>query len=392
MPTLVASGLSGRELQRMEAELQGACNTPACGAKQQQRDDHASAAGAAKKRGKGRVGFLAELSPFTRALLAEGCGTGFIVLFGCGSVLASFSGAYAGVGQVALVWGVGVALAIFTTAPLSGAHLNPAVTLSFLLVRPKAQSMTPAKAAAYACAQLAGAVAAGALNLLLYGGTIEAFERAKGIERGEPSSVLSASGFGEYFPNPSLCLDFGGPGPYRSGDVSVGHALLTEAWGTAVLCFVIFALTHPKNHAAAAGDKHRSNMSVAATKRRWRSGGDDGGEEGGSDCDCGPEAGSDCEEVVVPGGVVGVVDEAHFRPSVPLLIGGAVFVLLMLYAPITQAGWNPARDFGPRLVAYWGGWGTVAIPGPRSGFWVYIAGPLLGGPVGAFLAEKVLWG
>ncbi len=29
------------------------------------------------------------------------------------------------------------------------------------------------------------------------------------------------------------------------------------------------------------------------------------------------------------------------------------------------------------------GWEEIAIPGPRSGFWVYIVGPLLGGSIGA---------
>ena len=36
--------------------------------------------------------------------------------------------------------------------------------------------------------------------------------------------------------------------------------------------------------------------------------------------------------------------------------------------------------------------GSVAIPGPKGGFWIYIVGPLLGGPLGAFLAEHLLWG
>jgi glycerol uptake facilitator-like aquaporin len=65
-------------------------------------------------------------------------------------------------------------------------------------------------------------------------------------------------------------------------------------------------------------------------------------------------------------------------------------VLISLFAPITQAGWNPARDFGPRVVAFLAGWGDIAIPGPRNGFWVYIVGPLVGGPIGAAVYDLAL--
>ncbi len=47
-------------------------------------------------------------------------------------------------------------------------------------------------------------------------------------------------------------------------------------------------------------------------------------------------------------------------------------------------GWaiNPARDFGPRLFAYFAGWGRGALPAPEDYWWVPIAGPLIGGVVG----------
>jgi len=51
--------------------------------------------------------------------------------FGCGSVCASvLTGAQVGVFQVAIVWGLGITTAIYLTGALSGAHLNPAVTVS----------------------------------------------------------------------------------------------------------------------------------------------------------------------------------------------------------------------------------------------------------------------
>ena len=75
---------------------------------------------------------------------------------------------------------------------------------------------------------------------------------------------------------------------------------------------------------------------------------------------------------------------------VPFFIGFTVAVLISLFAPITQAGWNPARDFGPRLVALLAGFGSIAIPGPHGGFWIYLVGPLLGGVVGGGCYERLI--
>eukprot|EP00438_Fugacium_kawagutii_P035084 Skav205137 [mRNA] locus=scaffold3411:156586:159013:- [translate_table: standard] len=66
----------------------------------------------------------------------------------------------------------------------------------------------------------------GALNLAIYGTTIAAFERENGIVRGEPKSILTASAFGEYFPNPGrwdgLTKEWGS-GPYNLEDVPLGR-------------------------------------------------------------------------------------------------------------------------------------------------------------------------
>jgi glycerol uptake facilitator protein len=70
----------------------------------------------------------------------------------------------------------------------------------------------------------------------------------------------------------------------------------------------------------------------------------------------------------------------------PAFIGGTVAVLITVLAPLTQAGINPARDFGPRFIAFLFGWGPIAIPGPREGFlWVYVAAPLSGGAMAAIV-------
>ena len=65
--------------------------------------------------------------------------------------------------------------------------------------------------------------------------------------------------------------------------------------------------------------------------------------------------------------------------------------MISVIAPLTQAGLNPARDFGPRLFAYFAGWGPIAIPGPRGGFFtVYILSPIIGGLIGAAGYEFLL--
>src|SRR6266511_5022335 len=100
---------------------------------------------------------MAGLPPLRRALVGEAVGTFLLVLFGTGSVAAAvLTGAQVGLWQVAVVWGFGVALAIYCSAAASGAHLNPAVSLAFALWRPSGfpwRRLLP-----YWLAQLVGAV------------------------------------------------------------------------------------------------------------------------------------------------------------------------------------------------------------------------------------------
>lgn len=252
-----------------------------------------------------------------REFAGEFIGTFILVLFGCGSVAVTvLFNAHMGLVQIALVWGIGVTLAIYATRHLSCAHLNPAVSAAMVLSR----RMTPGKLPCYLSAQFLGAFVAGAAVYLCFSSSIAAYEAAHNIVRGTPQSAHVAKMFGEYYNLPG-----------SGSAVSMLLATGAEAFGTFLLVFMIFSLT-----------------------------------EG---CNVG-------------------------RPSdgaAPVFIGLTVSAVICLLAPLTQAGLNPARDFGPRLVAWFAGWGEAAWPDQSYGFFiVYIFGPCLGGAIAGLIFVKII--
>ena len=100
-----------------------------------------------------------------RRAAAEGLAVFALVFAGCGAVVsdARTQGSLGTVG-VALVFGLVIMVMVYATGHLSGAHINPAVTVAFTLTR-----HFPARdAVAYIASQLAGAAAAALLLLALW--------------------------------------------------------------------------------------------------------------------------------------------------------------------------------------------------------------------------------
>jgi aquaporin NIP len=97
-----------------------------------------------------------------RRCAAEGLAAFALVFAGCGAIIADdrYDGALGAVG-VSLVFGLIIMVMVYATGHLSGAHINPAVTLAFTLTR----HFPAREAVGYISAQLAGATA-GALALL----------------------------------------------------------------------------------------------------------------------------------------------------------------------------------------------------------------------------------
>jgi glycerol uptake facilitator protein len=75
----------------------------------------------------------------------------------------------------------------------------------------------------------------------------------------------------------------------------------------------------------------------------------------------------------------------------PVFIGLTVASIIFLLAPLTQAGLNPARDLGPRLVAWIFGWGAAAFPDKSGGFiFVYVLAPIIGGQAACGFFTKLI--
>ena len=132
------------------------------------------------------------------ACIAEFLGTGLLIFFGCGCVAAAkLAGAAFGLWEISIVWGIGVAMAVYCTAGVSGAHLNPAVTIALW----KFACFDGKKVIPYIIAQMAGAFVAAALIYLLYQDLFAATEAAQNIVRGETVGVANV--FSTY-PHPNI--------------------------------------------------------------------------------------------------------------------------------------------------------------------------------------------
>ena len=160
--------------------------------------------------------------------VAEFLGTGLFLFFGIGCLCAlKVAGASLGLWEICIIWGLGISLAVYLTAGISGAHLNPAVTIALWLFA----SFPARKVLPFCVAQLAGAFGGAVLAYSLYSSLFTDFESAHNIVRGSAESLQLASIFSTY----------------PAAAINVWQAALVEVVITSMLMGVIMALTDDGN-------------------------------------------------------------------------------------------------------------------------------------------------
>jgi glycerol uptake facilitator protein len=213
-------------------------------------------------------------------------------------------------------WALAVTMAVYVAGGVSGAHINPAVTLAFAVRRKFSWS----KVAPYWGAQVFGCFVGAALVFLVYHNAIDAFNLAAHTPKSSGQALATYSIFATF------------PAPYFHGMLI--WPLIDQIVGTMFLVLFVVAIIDARNTAVG------SNLA-------------------------------------------------------PFIIGLAVAAIGMSFGANAGYAINPARDFGPRLFAFFAGWGKVALPGTfHSGtfhfsvyFWVPIIGPLVGGVIGVLIYD-----
>jgi glycerol uptake facilitator protein len=245
-------------------------------------------------------------------LAAEFLGTMILILFGTGvvaQVVTSADGSAGDHDSIAWAWGIGVTLGVYVAARVSGAHLNPAVTVALALFR----GFEWRKVAPYALAQFLGAFVAAAIVRFVYADLISTVD---------PDHTIKTQGIFSTLPGNGL------------DGVSITTAFFDQIVGTAILVFVIFAVTTARNAAPLA------NLA-------------------------------------------------------PVVIGLLVVGIGMAWGANAGYAINPARDFGPRVLTLITGYQDALFD--QHGtlyFWLPIVAPIIGAVIGGamfvYLIERYL--
>ena len=246
-------------------------------------------------------------NPVIGEVAAEFFGTMILILFGVGVVaqVVTSEGSLGDHDSIAWGWGLGVTMGVYVAARLSGGHINPAVTIALAVFK----GFPWSKVAPYCAAQFLGAFAAAIIVRFTYGDLISSVD---------PDHTIATQGIFSTLPGNGAL------------DVSITTAFFDQVVGTAILVFVVFAVTQAANNPPLAN--------------------------------------------------VG-----------PIVIGFLVVAIGMAWGANAGYAINPARDFGPRFATWITGYGdAMRDQNGNLYFWLPIIAPIIGGLIGGALWQFLM--
>src|SRR4051812_29243088 len=160
-----------------------------------------------------------DLQPNLKRYVAEAVGTAVLVLVGCGAAaIGAVDGrTFVDVVGIAFAFGLSVTSMAYGIGPVSGCHINPAVTVAMVT----AGRMPVNEAVGYIASQIVGAVVGAGLLVLILKGKAGGYDLA--------TAGLGQNGWGEGY----------------LGNYGLGAALLTEFLATLIFTIVILGATNP---------------------------------------------------------------------------------------------------------------------------------------------------
>jgi aquaporin Z len=155
----------------------------------------------------------------TKKYVAELIGTAVLVLMGCGSVVLGYGGAFPlGMLPVAFAFGLSLAAMVYVIGPISGCHINPAVTAAMYT----AGRIETQEAIGYIVSQVVGAIVGALILVIIVKGRIAGYD-------------IGASGLGQ-----------DGWGAGYGGEYGTLSAIVAELVGTFIFTATVVGVTQAK--------------------------------------------------------------------------------------------------------------------------------------------------
>lgn len=160
----------------------------------------------------------------SRIFVAEAIGTAILIIGGVGTAV--LAGSHVGVLGVAIAFGLSLLAAAYLIGPVSGCHINPAITTAMLVAR----KTDPRQAPAYLGGQVVGGILGG---LLIWG-----------IAHGRPGySVVGPDGQQSVISVSETGFGSNGYGVHSPDHYNLGSVILAEVVATAVFALIVLATT-----------------------------------------------------------------------------------------------------------------------------------------------------